>query len=695
MTAARSRVRRACVLTFAASALFGAAPASAQPATWTTPRGVAVLRTNAARATLALAVEAPDLRKQREVLRRAEAEYALAADAWLLAVQKDNGGPAPRDGLFWLADARRHRLRIQAVQVGEDTAAVAPTRGDINEALAASVAALATRGCDNVGQAAFFVVDLIDLDRDMAFLRNERTHGASGVPKRKEVQFDSNDLMTRNVVSAPMPGVVQNAILARDLYVARVPPAEDLLQVAPAYRYYGGEQHVLYGHFDEARRRLQPLWTERCGKDEYGYKAWEQLMVMANLERDVAKARALAEAEQKTSCAIGGAAPPPVGDPVYVDARRKFAAAQKANGSERAKLWLEAAALYELAFDTAPARREAVEGAFNAAYAYKQIGNHEKPTVLYAKLVAEYGSEERLQKLQLGDPSNRIAPSLQEYAERAKYTLEAMELLATSFYSRFDYGRAAETYTRVASNVRFSSDRRRQASTNALILFANLGWRTELVGARSLLMHDNPSEEERLAADYVVAGYDYERAARDPAVAREVSRALSGFFHAYERTGDRRVVEAAYRLAKLAPKTGAGAASVWFRRVVASWERATAKDTAHRDMTRAPWVDYAAMAQLALVDDDVRAAVESRAPAARNRDAAMRLDSALRTIAALYPGSDVTQDIARSRAHLQLVMTLHGDAKARAYVNAMPNLLELGRPVAVGTHDIRLAPLPP
>ena len=46
------------------------------------------------------------------------------------------------------------------------------------------------------------------------------------------------------------------------------------------------------------------MWKEHCGKDEFGYKAWEKLITMSNLERDAQQSIKLAEAEKAHTCAV-------------------------------------------------------------------------------------------------------------------------------------------------------------------------------------------------------------------------------------------------------------------------------------------------------------------------------------------------------------------------------------------------------
>ena len=94
------------------------------------------------------------------------------------------------------------------------------------------------------------------------------------------------------------------------------------------------------------------MYKEHCGKDEYGYMAWDHLITMSNHLNDADASRQLAEAEhnKETACAMGpeDAAKaelkinPTLQEAAYAKARAKLKEAQAAQpGPEHDKLWRE------------------------------------------------------------------------------------------------------------------------------------------------------------------------------------------------------------------------------------------------------------------------------------------------------------------------------------------------------------------
>ncbi|MEZ4258496.1 MAG: tetratricopeptide repeat protein [Polyangiaceae bacterium] len=597
-------------------------------------RQAAAQHTNNGKAALVAASETDDPRRQLDLLVRASTEYKLAALGWQGYIRQDENAPDAYESRYWLADARRQVVRIQVVlhklnnkEFGE------PTKKDIGDALAAAIEVRDSNEDDKyLDNVAFFVVDVSDVDRDLAYQRYDDSKGTQGVQRREEVKFDNEDPSTRKVIKDPIPPEVMQSMQARDDYVARVPPSLDLQKHGPEYQYYVAETYFLYGDFAQARARLEPMWKEHCAKDEYGYKAWERLITMSNLERDATRSTQLAEAEKAKSCAVsaeqtakaGLIVNPTLQEAAFVNARKKFEQAKNAPpGPERDKLWREAAGMYEAALEAAPARDEAPEAAMNAAYAYKQVGEYNKAIALYNKFITEYGSDERLTKLQKGDPKTKTAPNLKKYEERVKYLGDAYDALGTTYYSFFNYQRAAETYDKVATNPRFTEQKRRDAAKNAMLLYASMGQRDKMMSSYKTFVQMKPPAEERANADYLVASYDYRQwnpTSGDSGANRQTrfaaERSLTAYFQANRNTAGaaKYLVEAAYAIGKMKRSANDVTYKVWFRSTVATWENFKAKAPVKDGKSEAqspPYVDYAAEADLALVDDEIKSKFDS------------------------------------------------------------------------------------
>jgi len=590
-------------------------------------RQAAAEHTNNGKSALIAASETGDAGRQAELLGRSLAEYKLAGIGWDGYLRQDENAPDAYESRYWLADARRQQIRIQVVlhKLQRDRYPE-PSRSEIDLALAAAIDVRESNEDDKyLDNASFFVVDISDVDRDLAYQRFEE-HGANGVEKREELKFAEDDKGERKPVVEPVPDVVLRSVKARDEYVMRVPEELDLAKHGVEYQYYAAEVYFLYGQFDQARARFEPMWKKHCGKDEYGYKAWERLITMSNAVRDLKHSAELAEAEKTHACALNDAQKasaglivnPTLQEVAYINAREKFEQARNAQpGPERDKLWREAAGLYEAALAAAPARDEAPEAAMNAAYAYKQVGDFMKAIELYNKFIAEYGSEDRLSKLQKGDPKAKTQPDPKKYAERLGYLNDAYDALGTTYYSFFNYQRAAETYEKVASSERFDEAKRKVASRNAMILYANMGQREKMLAEYKIVLKLNPTAEEKANADYLVADYDHKQwnsqsgdtgANKQTRIAAEAS--LERFVSANKSTtaASKFVVEASYFVAKMKKSVNDPSYHTWMKNTIANWEsfrtRVPGKD-GKAEALNPPYADYAAECEYTLLDEEI------------------------------------------------------------------------------------------
>jgi tetratricopeptide (TPR) repeat protein len=376
------------------------------------------------------------------------------------------------------------------------------------------------------------------------------------------------------------------------------------------------------------------MWKEHCGKDELGYKAWEKLITMSNLERDAPRSIQLAESEKAHSCAVtaeqsgkaGSIINPTIQEAGFLRAREQFEKACEAkigqkcknpDAPEKREVWRKAGELYESALAAAPGRDEAPEAAMNAAYAYKQIGEYNKAIALYNLFISDYGSEARLSALQKGDPKTKSAPDLKKYNERIGFLVDAYSALGETYYSFFNYQRAAETYDKIASNDRFPEQKRRDNAKNAMILYANLGQRDKMLSAYRILLKSNPTGDDKASADYTVASYDYKQwspTAGDTGQNRQTrfaaEQSLTQYFQAQRAaTGSAKyLVEAAYAVARMKKAGGDGGYRAWYKSTISAWEnfraKAPVKDNKSEAQT-APYADYAAEAEFSGLDEQI------------------------------------------------------------------------------------------
>ena len=121
---------------------------------------------------------------------------------------------------------------------------------------------------------------------------------------------------------------------------------------------------------------------------------------------------------------------------------------------------------------------------------------------MYNKFITAYGSDAKLTALQKGDPKAKTAPDPKEYASRLGFLAEAYADLSTTYYSFFNYQRAAETQEKVSTNTRFDDKKRKEAAGLAMDLYNALGQRDKMTAQYKILTSLHPDPDEQAAADY-------------------------------------------------------------------------------------------------------------------------------------------------------------------------------------------------
>ena len=250
--------------------------------------GRAAHQQRASAAVVAGAARRATSARQIELLSRAATEYKLAATGWQGYLKQDENAPDAYESRYWNADARDHYVRIQVtLHNAAPKLYPEPSKKDIDEALAAAVDVRDSNEDDKyLDNAALFVVDVSDVDRDLAYARFKETGGTSGIEQREEVKFDGTDPATRNGRSRS------------DARRSFCRASTRATSTSTSCRRTSTRRSTASSTSTSSRIRISstanstsrssastPMWQDHCAKDEYGYKAWEKLITMSNLER--------------------------------------------------------------------------------------------------------------------------------------------------------------------------------------------------------------------------------------------------------------------------------------------------------------------------------------------------------------------------------------------------------------------------
>jgi len=477
-------------------------------------RRAAADHTNAANSLAQQAIGIADKTSRDPIFERALSEYKLAAQGWAGYLGHEENAPDAYESRYWLADAN-HMIVVVTVALDRS-----PSPAEIEEARKTAVAVRDSNEDDKYLQpAAQMVVDVSHQALTDQYNLFKRTSGAQGFEQRDKLKLVNEGTPQETYVKDPVPDQILQAVAAREEYNRRVPPALDTPKNIGLYRFQAADYFFIYGQFDEAQKRFTPIYEQECGKTSWGYKAWERLTTMANRDGKIAESRKLAEAALARPCSTneeeaikeGAIARPTIALGYYVDAGEAFKKAQgMSDGPERNKAWREAAALYKVALEKAPARDEAPEAAMNGAYCYKQVGDYDQAIAMYTLFIKEYGNEENLTKLEKGDSTTKPPklPQPEKLKERVGYLKQAYDALSAAYVLFFNYRTAAETYETISKVRHFAESDRRAAARNAVLLYANIGDNEKMLQARTTFFGLNAPAEQKADVDFLVASAD-------------------------------------------------------------------------------------------------------------------------------------------------------------------------------------------
>jgi tetratricopeptide (TPR) repeat protein len=469
--------------------------------------GAAADQTNQARALVQLAREALSEQDQRRLLEQAINRYRMADTAWTAYIDQDPVSLDSYESRFWLADARYWIAVLQA-SLGRT-----PSEPEVADAREAALDVRDSTEDDRYLQpAAYYLVSMSDSLLNDAYREYGDSGGGRGVAQRQAVQFTGSGA-DRKPITEALPVEVENAVADRDGYNESIVFEEDPQHNGPMYAFQAAEYYFVYGQFDQARQRFEPMMAENCGKNEWGYKAWEKLISMSNFEGNASRSRALAEGQscafdEETKRAEEALRKPVRQGVAYLEAREIYDAAEKLpDGAERDAKWRGAAAAYKTALDAAPDRDEAPEAAMNGAYAYKQVGEYDKAIDMYRLFIARYGSDEKLATIREGDPTAEppVPADPGKYEYRVGFLKMAYDALASSYVLFFDYPQAARTFEEISSSAHFAEPDRREAARQALTLAASLGDESGMRRARQTFASLGASPRDIAEADFVIA----------------------------------------------------------------------------------------------------------------------------------------------------------------------------------------------
>lgn len=613
-------------------------------------RRAAADHTNAARRWVSEARSAAADSEREEDFTRALNEYRAAAVAWGSYLNQDENADDSYDSRFWLADSYTGAVLVQ-VELSR-----LPPEKDI--ALAQQAARDVRDSNDNdekLQPAAQMVVYVAQAVLRANYKRHAASGGTEGIAELKEVQTekyeDGGDKRER-AVKVDLPPAIQNVLSSLDEYVARVPLEKEPDPKDPnhyLYAYNAGETAFIYGQFDEAKKRLLPIYKSQCGTTKFAFNSWKKLVTIAALERDFDRSKALAEENKKKSCAITDAdrvVASSLGTDILNSAifKEAYAAFEKAqalpdvpeNAAQRRVLYTRAASLYEEGLSVDPSRDEAPEAAINGAIAHKQLSNYDKAISMYELFIGAYGKDDALDALQKGDKKG-AAPQPEKYAQRVRYLRRAYDELAEAYVLFFDYRQAAQTYDRISNIDRevppskepdgkeklgsrgFDPESRRNAAQNAVFLYLNIGEQARVEATKKRFFAMNPPKEQQAEIEWLIAQGDLKswderspdrgdnRAARMRAIA-----AMDGFYlkWAKDQAGYATSVLAAGYAAKLRRLGSDLKADDWCDNAVSTFD--SFKASAPKDekgaskATATPQADVAAECEYRRVDDELK-----------------------------------------------------------------------------------------
>lgn len=497
-------------------------------------------------------------------LLRAVAEWSAAAAHREELLRLEEGSPAAAMTRVRLAEVRVAALAARG-KAGRTPPQdeIGPVRREAEAVCAAAPPDIAGRACQIAIDLALLVVE----DDKRLFAEYG---GKKGRSYRTEIAIDEASPEGPRPVKVPVPELLASLLAAMDAFALHATARQDAAR-ANEYRALAADHYFFHGELAEARKRLEAMHLGAQAEGPFACKAWSRLHAIASLEQDIESARRTEEALFRAGCTRVAPRPAATGGGCILlstpwqlleRARRESDPESQRRGT------LEAAESYEKLLLLAPRVDEAVEAAFNGAYAYKLGGRIEEGIRLYEIFVSAHASEPLLEGLERTDS--------RRYQERLRYLLLALEGIAGARVIALDFDAAATAYQRIAGHARFSLDDRRRAAINAVLLRAALGEADPLVEARALALTLKPTLAERAKMDFAMATAGPDpgppSSADTPSVRAARKRrgaALEKLVAEYDRRPEAApyVLRAAYRISMYSESSDPRRAASWCKKV--------------------------------------------------------------------------------------------------------------------------------
>lgn len=383
-------------------------------------------------------------------LREASEQYAAAQAAWAAILNRGDATSDAAEAARRLAEAAVRRLGVE-LEAGAEV-----TEASVEDARKLARRARDVSSDERRAAPARLLVELAD----GLLAREQRafgaSHGEGGVAPRSEVRIEGEG-ERRHFVRDELPMPVAAAIAARDEYLASVPATFDAGQARYRIAYEAGRLLFLYGHFDEARQRLERPYSMACGVSPVAHEAWVLLLSIANLELDVTRATALAA--DSAICPLDvemriGAdrmRKPVRSIPFVFEGRYQLQTSEALpDGPERRALRREAAAIFRHFVNESPARDEAAESTYLAAELYAELAEDTRALEMYRRFIDLYGAETRTRATDL---EKAYAALAMLHARLGDYRAEARVLVEESEQKRLS-AKAREAAARKARELR-------------------------------------------------------------------------------------------------------------------------------------------------------------------------------------------------------------------------------------------------